>query len=225
MSSGFIPCFLRFSKSLRYSTYRFNLSTVSGLCPLNSVGFTLSVMWLARSTNFKVLIVSSIFLAEGDKFPKIKVKVLPVRDYWRSRVNFDYLNAPAAFLSPLDSAKITFPKVVKERLIFFNSFNCSSPIAYFLLIFSDPAKSHKLSLPLRKVPSWFWVSISNWKMVCERELLAFMEVCLMVLFLTPFLSSYIQSSNLVTPNSVSPSTKIPSTFDSWIPKGFGFSLS
>lgn len=48
---------------------------------MNSVGFTLSVMWLARSTNFKVLIVSSIFLAEGDKFPKIKVKVLPVRDY------------------------------------------------------------------------------------------------------------------------------------------------
>ena len=48
---------------------------------MNSVGLTLSVIWFALYMNLSVLMVSSIFLAEGDRLPKIKVKVLPVRDY------------------------------------------------------------------------------------------------------------------------------------------------
>lgn len=45
-----------------------------------------------------------MFLDEGDRFPKINVKVLPVNDYWSNLVNFDSRNAPDAFLSPLESA-------------------------------------------------------------------------------------------------------------------------
>jgi hypothetical protein len=108
-------------------------------------------------------------------------------------VSLDSRKAPAAFLSPLDSANITFPRVVRERLMFLSYFSCYYPMAYFLLIFYEPARSHRLSLPLRKVPSLPWISMRSWKMVWERELLAFMEVCLMVLFLTPFLSSSMQS--------------------------------
>ena len=51
----------------------------------------------------------------------MKVRVLPVSDYWSSLVSFDYLKAPVAFfLSPLESAYITLPRVVRERLIFFS---------------------------------------------------------------------------------------------------------
>jgi hypothetical protein len=81
MSSGLMPCFFRFSRSLRYYTSLLSLSTVSGLWLLNSVGFTFKVMWLARYTNFRVLIVSSMFLPDGERLPKMKVKVFPVRDY------------------------------------------------------------------------------------------------------------------------------------------------
>jgi hypothetical protein len=51
-----------------------------------------------------VLIVSSIFFDDGDKFPKINVYVLPVNESFKILVNFDYRNAPDAFLSPLDNA-------------------------------------------------------------------------------------------------------------------------
>ena len=92
-------------------------------------------MWLALYTNFNVFIVYYIFLAEGDRLAIINVFVFPVSDYWSKRVNFDSLKAPDIFLSPLDRAYITFPKVVKERFIFFNYFNCISPMASFLFIF------------------------------------------------------------------------------------------
>ena len=62
-----------------------------------------------------------MFLKEGERLAMMKVRVLPVSDYWSSLVSFDYLKAPVAFfLSPLESAYITLPRVVRERLIFFS---------------------------------------------------------------------------------------------------------
>lgn len=109
--------------------------------------------------------------------------------------------------------------------MFLSSFNCASPMYSFLLIFYEPAKSHKFNLPLKKFPLWSWTSKSNWNIEWERELLAFIEVCLMTLFWTPFKSNSIQSWALLTPNSVSPYTKIPSAFDSWILRALGLSPS
>jgi len=67
--------------------------------------------------------VSSIFFEEGERFPKIYVKVFSVRDDCSNLVNFDYLKAATLFY-PEDKADITFPKVVKDKLIFFSYFNC-----------------------------------------------------------------------------------------------------
>ena len=90
---------------------------------------------LALSTNFNVFIVSSMFLVEGEILPIINVFVLPTNESWSNLVNFDSRNADLSLESPLDKDFITFPKVVKDKLIFFNSYRCSRAIFYFLLIF------------------------------------------------------------------------------------------
>lgn len=47
---------------------------------------------------------------------------------------------------------MTFPKVVNDLLIDFNSFKWATEISSFLFIFSDPAKSHKYIFPLVSLP-------------------------------------------------------------------------
>lgn len=120
---------------------------------------------MALSTNLSVLIVSSIFLEEGERLPKMKVYVFPVRDYCSNLVSLDYLKAATAFLSPLERAKMTFPKVVRDRLIFLSYLSCTSVMAYFLLIFYDPAKSHRFNRPFKKEPFLSSIYNSNWKIV------------------------------------------------------------
>ncbi len=51
----------------------------------------------------------------------MNVYVLPVNESLRILVSFDSLKAPEAFLSPLDRAYITFPRVVRDKLMFFSS--------------------------------------------------------------------------------------------------------
>lgn len=60
-----------------------------------------------------------MLLAEGEIFPTIKVKVFPVKDYWRSRVSFDSRKA-AMLLVFEDNDAITLPNVVKDWFMFFN---------------------------------------------------------------------------------------------------------
>jgi len=61
---------------------------------------------------------------EGERFAMTKVYVLPVSDSCNSLVSFDSLKTPPTFLSPLERAYITLPKVVKDRLIFLSSLSC-----------------------------------------------------------------------------------------------------
>lgn len=68
---------------------------------------------LALYTNFKVFIVSSMLFKDGEIFPTINVKVLPVNESCSNRVNLDYLKA-ATLLTLLERLAITFPKVVKD---------------------------------------------------------------------------------------------------------------
>lgn len=91
--------------------WKFNLNCIQCTC------------W-ALSTNFKVLSVSSLFFEEGDIAPTMNVLVFPISDYWSKRVSFDYLKIEEFLTDPFDKALITFPNVVKDKLIFFNSSKC-----------------------------------------------------------------------------------------------------
>lgn len=68
-----------------------------------------------------------MLFSEGEILPIIKVKVLAVNESCKSRVNFDSRNA-GTLLLPLDKLYITFPKVERDWLIFFNYLKCSSAI-------------------------------------------------------------------------------------------------
>ncbi len=50
----------------------------------------------------------------------MKVFVLIVKDYCNNRVSFDSRNAATVAFLPLDKEFITFPKVVKDKFIFFS---------------------------------------------------------------------------------------------------------
>ena len=54
-----------------------------------------------------------MFLMDGEMFPIMKVKVLPVRESCSSRVSFDYRNE-ATDLLLLEREAITFPRVVSD---------------------------------------------------------------------------------------------------------------
>lgn len=51
----------------------------------------------------------------------MKVFVFTVNDYCNNRVSLDSRNAATVAFLPLESEFITFPKVVKDKFIFFNS--------------------------------------------------------------------------------------------------------
>ena len=73
-----------------------------------------------------------------------------------------------------------------------------------LWIFSLPAKSHRLSLPLNSIPfelGWF-DSISSWKIVWEREEWMFDRVCLVILLASPLFNRVKQSATFVTAYSL-----------------------
>lgn len=86
-----------------------------------------------------------MLLREGEMFPTIKVKVLPVSESWSKRVNFDSRNEATLF-TLLDKLAITFPKVVKDWLMFLSSLKCSLLMSSALFTFSEPAKSQRFSL-------------------------------------------------------------------------------
>ena len=77
--------------------------------------------------------------------PTMKVNVLLVRESCSRRVSFDSRKGATAFPLPLLSEAMTLPRVVRDWLIFLSSLKWASDMLSDLLIFSEPAKSHKLS--------------------------------------------------------------------------------
>lgn len=58
-------------------------------------------------------------LLEGEIFPTMNVKVLAVKESCKSLVSFDYLKGGTP-LCVLERLAITFPRVVKDWLMFFS---------------------------------------------------------------------------------------------------------
>lgn len=54
----------------------------------------------------------------------MKVFVFIVKDYCNNLVSLDSRNAATVAFLPLDKEFITFPKVVKDKFIFFNYCKC-----------------------------------------------------------------------------------------------------
>lgn len=78
-------------------TYFWSFSTISAFRPLNSTGLTFMTMCRARSTNFRVLRVSSRLVIDGETFPTMNVNVFEVSESCSRRVSFDYRKEATAF--------------------------------------------------------------------------------------------------------------------------------
>lgn len=61
-------------------------------------------------------------------------------------MSFDSRNGAIALPLPLLREAITFPRVVRDWLIFLSYLKWAYDMLYDLFIFYEPAKSHKLSL-------------------------------------------------------------------------------
>lgn len=104
---------------------------------LISLAFTIEITCLALSANFNVLIVSSILSIFGDIVAIRVVFVFPPRESYKSLVNYEslygtwfylLLGEKSPFLTCLlsfERAEITFPRVVKDKLIVFISLKCT----------------------------------------------------------------------------------------------------
>lgn len=121
---------------------------------MNLFWLTLISMFLALWANFSEFAVSSIFTILQDTFT-----IMCVRDCYNESCNnlviFDSLNGIGnfyEFFELWDKLYITLPNVVKLWLILLNSCICALSILSILLIFSDPAKSHRFIFALNSAP-------------------------------------------------------------------------
>ena len=116
---------------------------------------------------------------------------------------------------PSTRAEMTFPSVLRERLIFVASFSLS-PEACVLLWRSDPARSTRLSFPTRMcasasdAPSGVsLVSTVMVKMECDRDDSEFISVAPTLRFFFPTSRTCRISATDFTTNVVSPWTYTP----------------
>lgn len=125
-----------------------------------------------------------------------------------------------------DNLWMTFPRVVKLWLIFYNSLKCSLLITSALFIFSLPAKSHKLILLF--LTNMLFSSISSteiYKTVWDLLLLVFIKVSLIFLFFSPLLIIFKLSKKWIILNSASPSMNNPSSLFYLISNSSSLSVS
>jgi len=191
------------------------------------LALTLVMIFFARSANFKVDIVSSEWSSKGLTAAIKVVLVFPPRLSCKSLVIFESLYDICDLLFPWARAWITFPRLLKLRLIRLSSSKCSLPMDSSLWIFSDPAKSQRLSFPRKSIPLAFGLlaSIKSWKMVWERDEWMFDRVCLVILDCSPRFKRVKQSAAVVTAYSLWPSTNMPACLSSLMFKGFSPFLS
>ncbi len=119
------------------------------------------------------------------------------------------------YFLPSTRAEITFPKALRDKLIF-AAYLIPSSLKFVLLCLSDPAKSTKLSFPTLNFWTPFWsyslssILIVNMQWDLEDSL--FIEVYLMTLFLYPisiyfsmsvtFFAKWTDKSFIINPSGV-----------------------
>lgn len=105
----------------------------------------------------------------------------------------------------------TFPSVLRLRLILLCSYICCSFKISSVMIFSDPARSHRFSLARVNLPfiSGFTLSMINQNTECDLDELILDRVYLVTRLHSPRWRRVKQSSELSTTYSVRPSTKTP----------------
>ena len=125
--SSRLPLFRRLRTSLKCCTSFYSFQTRASSVAFTSLTFTFTITCFAQSANFKVLIVSSAQSYIGEIVAIKQVLVFPPRESYKSRVNFESQYGTKCSFCPmfilqchlfyLANPEITFPKVVKERLI------------------------------------------------------------------------------------------------------------
>ena len=221
------PFLFRFKISFKCCISFWSFTTRASSAALTWLALTLVMIFLARSANFSVEMVSSEWSISGLTAAIKVVRVFPPRLSWRRRVIFESLYDMCALFLPYASAWMTLPRQLRLRLIVFSSSKCYYPMMSSLWIFSLPAKSQRLSLPLSSIPLAFgrFASIKSWKIVCEREEWMLLRVCRVMRLASPLFRRVKQSAALVTAYSLWPSTKIPACLSSRIFRGFSPFLS
>ena len=197
MSPG-APFLLRARSSFRYWTSLWSFYTSASSLALISFRFTRCMTHLARSANFKVEIVSSMCSANGETVATRYVWVFPPTESWRRRVSLDSRKGTCGCALEEESYWITFPRVVRDRLMFLSSSKCFACISSSLLTFSEPAKSPRFSFERFSMPleSTWSVSTSSWNKLCDRDERMFNLVARFTLFLSPLASKRRQSASL-----------------------------
>jgi hypothetical protein len=116
---------------------------------------TFTAIFLALYANFNELIVSSRLYILGATLTMICVNVFPPKLSYNNLVNLDSLYGTGSLLFFLlfsDRFYMTLPRVVSDWLMLFNSMRCALFICSDLLIFSEPAKSHRFTFDLLSTP-------------------------------------------------------------------------
>lgn len=122
------PFLLRLRISLRCCTSFWSLRTRASSAALTAFAYTFTIIYFARSANFRVDIVSwTLSLNEFTAAIKV-VLVFPPKESYKSLVIFESLYGIWSFFLPYASEEITFPKHDRLKLIVFNSIKCWAPM-------------------------------------------------------------------------------------------------
>lgn len=123
----------------------------------SSLTYGLFLIIFARDAYFKVCNPSAKLQKAGLIFAIIRVLLFPPNESASNLVNFEFLYG--TWEAPFTNKFITFPSVVKDKLMLIPSFNPSSEV-FVCFYFSDPAKSTRFNLPILKEESLVILSVS-----------------------------------------------------------------
>lgn len=190
-----LSCFLRVSICSAYCLSRVSLGS--------SLTLGWFLMRLALSAYLKVDKVSSYEDEDGEMFAIMHVFTLPPKESCKSLVSLESRYGTCLLL-PSTSDVITFIRADSERLILVASLNLT-PVDPVRFCFSDPAKSTRLSLPMRIVYSFLVstcllltaVSTKMVKMQCDLLESLFIRVSPVALALLPSAKALTSSPTLL----------------------------
>mmetsp|Transcript_71891 Transcript_71891/g.156601 ORF Transcript_71891/g.156601 Transcript_71891/m.156601 type:complete len:226 (-) Transcript_71891:136-813(-) len=181
-----------------------------------------SLMPLTEFAKFRVLRLPSYLSMAGLSIPNIVVREFPVRDADSSSVSLLLRKRERSLLpffvqvlllpSPR-GARAWMQRASSKRLVLMKaSSRFLSPVTNVVRSFSYPAKSTKYSKGNRTgLPGPWGMSRLILKMVCPRELFAFMAVAWTVFWLFPYTKRSRQSSEDATTSSLAPVMYTPTS--------------